>query len=135
MYFPNHPFFDHNAQYTLENWACAPAAAVEWIPASVLAVEQLSEFDSEFPWLSPACFDKWKFSGSLSGSSTHGTFPSILTPPPHHLLVDMKNDQRVYSGLSVLDWKVERTKRVGVALPPVDPESTLGANGLSKFTS
>lgn len=39
---------------------------------SVLAVaEELSESDSEFPWLSlsPARFDKWKFLGLLSGSS------------------------------------------------------------------
>lgn len=67
---------------------------------SVCFCEALLVLNSEFPWLSPSCFDKWKFLRLLSGLSTHGTPPSILTP-----------------------------------LSPVDLESTLAANGLSKFTS
>ena len=79
----------------------------------------LAEFDSEFPLLSPAHFDKWKFLGLLSGSSPLGAPPSILTPPPHHLLLGgVKNDSREYSRYSVLDWRVEHPERVEVAFVP-----------------
>lgn len=72
----------------------------------------LTKFDSEFPLLSPACSDKWKFLGWLSGSSPLGTPPSILTPLPHHLLLWVKNDHREI--LWILSTEVESgTPRVG----------------------
>lgn len=78
----------------------------------------LSEFDSEFPLLSPACSDKWKFLGSLSDFSPLRTPPSILTPLPNHLLLWVKNDHGEYNGFSALDWRVEHRERVEVAVVP-----------------
>lgn len=87
-----------------------------------LSTSVAAEFlDSEFPWLSPACFDEWKFLRLLSGLSTLGTPPSILTPPPHHLLLWLKNDHGESSGFSVLDWMVEHPDRIEVAVVPSGP--------------
>lgn len=102
-------------EYTLERplWASLEDISASR-PLCVGSIDGLSAFDSEFPWLSfcrsAACFDKWKFLGSLSGSSPLGNPPSVLTSLPRHLPLWVKNylqggnTRRGYRGGSCPQW-------------------------------
>lgn len=74
---------------------------------------------------------KWKSLRSLSSVPPRGTGPSALVLCRQHLLLWVKNDLGKCGRFS--DCGTPRVAEGGFC-PPVDTESTLGTNGLSKFT-